>query len=508
MSIGLRLDLRQSQQLVMTPQLQQAIKLLQMSNLELTDYVEAEVEKNPVLQMDNDDSGPSATDNPGSAQNDADGDALASLDQQVRADGDPGQSTEVFDTGTENLHDDSAVDTPPAEPAAQPPAGGSISSGTTRGRDGGAGAGDFSLEDRLAGQLSLREHLYEQLGQLKTTALEALVAGHLVDELDADGFLRTPLTDIAERLGVSQRDAEDALAALHDCDPTGVGARDLGECLRLQLSEQGRLSPEMKILTEHLDLLARGDLKALQKRCGVEMDELSEMASSLRSLNPRPCSDFDVQDVQTLIPDILLNRTKWGGWHLELNPETMPRVILDRTYAVEFGGTDCDETRSYLADCRNNATWLIKSLDQRARTILTVATEVIRQQEGFFAHGVSGLKPLTLKAVADAVGMHESTASRVTANKYIATDRGVFEMKFFFTNAVGGGDGNLAAAAVRHKIKTMIEAEAPDDVLSDDAIVELLNSDGIDIARRTVAKYRKSLKILSSVERRRQRALQ
>ncbi|MEO1494665.1 MAG: RNA polymerase factor sigma-54 [Pseudomonadota bacterium] len=502
MAIGLRLDLRQSQQLVMTPQLQQAIKLLQMSNLELTDFVEGEVEKNPLLKLEDGDRAETESPAPQTA---GESDTAAAVDTQVQADSDPAQSIEVFDTGSENLHDDSAADSPPSsEPVA--PIG---SNGSGPGASGSrpSGDGEFALEDRLADRLSLREHLHEQLGQLKKTSLEAIISAHLVDELDGHGYLRTSLEEIAERLGVSMRDVEDALTVVQECDPTGVGARDLGECLRLQLAENGLLTPQMDALTRNLDHLARGEVKPLEKACGIARDEIADLAALLRSLNPRPCSEFDVQDVQTLIPDILLRTTKWGGWHLELNPDTLPRVILDRTYAVEFGGADCDETKSYLAECRNNATWLIKSLDQRARTILTVATEVVRQQERFFAEGVSGLKPLTLKTVADAVGMHESTASRVTANKYIATSRGVFEMKFFFTNAVGGGEGDLAAAAVRHKIKAMVDAEPPDAVLTDDAIVDTLRGEGIDIARRTVAKYRKSLKILSSVERRRQKAL-
>ncbi len=304
-------------------------------------------------------------------------------------------------------------------------------------------------------------------------------------------------------------DAEAALALLQGCEPTGVGARDVAECLALQLAERGRLDPAMRTLLDHLDLLARGDWKRLRAICGVDAEDLAEMVQELRRLDPRPCAGFDAVEPETLVPDVLLRRTGWGGWELELNPDTLPRVLLDREYIATIGKVRDAETRRWLADCQANAGWLVRSLDQRARTILKIASEVVRQQQRFFDEGVSGLRPLTLRTVADAVGMHELTASRVTSNKYIDTDRGIFELKFFFTNAVGGGEsgaGNLAAAAVRHRVKALVDGEDPSDVLSDDAIVDLLAAEGIEVARRTVAKYRKSLRIPSSIDRRRQKS--
>ncbi len=501
MSVGLRLDLRQSQQLVMTPQLQQAIKLLQMSNLELSDFISTEVEKNPLLEMAGEDqpvATPAAEVNGATPDRDSDV-QLGAADERVTSDGDHSLTAEVFDSGRENLDESTPGDGPS-------PFGNGASTGTSKG--GADPYGDLpDFEERLVEQPSLREHLLDQLGQHWANEVEALIARHLVDELDDHGYLRTPEDELCARLGVEAEQLEDGIALLQSCDPTGVGARHLGECLALQLDERDDLTDDFAALLANLHLLEKGDIKRLQAACGVDREELSELLSEIRTLNPRPCAEYSDTDAETLVPDILMRRASWGGWHLELNPDSLPSVIMDRTYATELGRTDCDETKSYLTECRSTASWLIKSLDQRARTILTIATEIVRQQERFFEEGISGLKPMNLKMVSEAVGMHESTASRVTSNKYIATERGIFELKFFFTNAVGGGDGDLAAESVRHKIKAMVDAEAPDAVLSDDAIVEMLQSEGIDIARRTVAKYRKNLKILSSVERRRQYAM-
>jgi RNA polymerase sigma-54 factor len=305
------------------------------------------------------------------------------------------------------------------------------------------------------------------------------------------------------------------LALVQDCEPTGVGARSLAECLALQLAERDRLDPAMRRLIDNLHLLERGDRRRLRALCGVDDEDFTDMLAELRALDPelraldpRPCAGFQAERAETLIPDVYLRRTAWGGWEVELNTETLPRVLVDNRYATELaaarGGTG-SEARAFVSECRANASWLVRSLDQRARTILAVATEIVRHQDRFFAEGITGLQPLTLRMVADAAGLHESTASRVTSNKYIATERGIFELKYFFTNAVGSG--GPAAEAVRHRIRNMIAAEAPENVLSDDIIVEQLQDDGIDIARRTVAKYRKALGIPSSVERRRQKAM-
>jgi RNA polymerase sigma-54 factor len=496
MSIGLRLDLKQTQQLVMTPQLQQAIKLLQMSNLELAEFVEHAAEQNPLIAIEQGD-GPGPVQAPAGAPDMPEPAGPVATDQRVTAEGDHSLGDETFDTGAENLHDGGPRD------GAAPP---SRLSGPLGGRD----EDGPSLEERLAGRTGLREHLRAQLGQARTDGADGalpLVARYLVEELDEDGYLRADLLEIAGRLGVPPATAEAALALLQGCEPTGVGARGLAECLALQLRERDRLDPAMQALLGNLDLLARGDWKRLRAVCGVDAEDLADMVGELRRLDPRPCSAFGAVEPETVIPDILLRRTAWGGWHLELNAETLPRVLLDRDYAAEIGARDCAETRRYLADCMASANWLIRSLDQRARTILKIATEIVRHQQRFFDEGIAGLRPLNLRTVAEAVGMHESTASRVTSNKYIATERGIFELKFFFTNAVGGDEGGIAAESVRHRIKAMVDAEPSAAVLSDDEIVDRLHAEGVEIARRTVAKYRKSLNIPSSIERRRRKAL-
>lgn len=481
MGLGLRLEMRQSQQLVMTPQLQQAIRLLQMSNLELCDFVDQEVQQNPLLEIDE---GGSRAAAPAP-------DADAPLDQRVTAEGDPGLAAETFDTGAENLYDP------------EPGTWSGVGAGGSAGFDGG----EDDLDQRLGEVPSLRDHLLGQLGQGPEP--REVVARHLVDELDEHGFLRSDPAEIALSLGCAVALVEQALARVQACEPTGVGARNLAECLALQLAEADRLDPAMRALIDHLDLLPRGELRRLRLICGVDEDDFAAMLGELRALDPRPCARFATERAETLIPDVFLRRAPWGGWQIELNTETLPRVLVTNRYQAALGAGD-EGARAYLAEARANASWLVKSLDQRARTILKVATEVVRQQERFFDIGIAGLKPLNLRMVAEAVGMHESTASRVTSNKYIATPRGIFELKFFFTNAIGGDgeDGSgVSASTVRHRIKCMIEAEGPDDVLSDDTIVDILRAEGIDIARRTVAKYRKGLGIPSSVDRRRQKTI-
>ncbi len=479
----------------MTPQLQQAIKLLQMSNAELTGFVESEVEKNPLLKVEATDTAPVEV--PSATAETPEGAELVATDS--RSD-DHTLTAETFDTGTENLHDSSPSDG--SSPVGEP------EFAQHRLRSGGGHEDLRSLEERLAERPSLRDHLRQQLGQSRINGAISYTARYLIEELDEHGYLRIGLDEIAKRVGVSGDIAAQGLALLQGCSPTGVGARDLAECLALQLREADRLDPAMQKLIDHLGLLERGDLKKLKTLCAVSDEDFSDMLTELRALDPRPCSSFDTVEAETLIPDILLKRTDWGGWHVELNADTLPRLLIDRTYAAEIGQRDCAKTKQYLSECQSNASWLVKSLDQRAKTIVKIASEVVRQQERFFNEGISGLRPLTLRDVADAVGMHESTASRVTANKYIATERGIFELKFFFTNAVGGGDGDITAEAVRHRIKAVVDAEDPAKILSDDTIVDMLQATGIDIARRTVAKYRKSLNIPSSVERRRQKAAQ
>ncbi len=516
MALGFRLDLKQSQQLVMTPQLQQAIKLLQMSNLELREYVEHELESNPLIRIEE-----TAGGSPGRSEAESgalpetasDTDAETGeppLDARLTPEGDHGLSAETFDTGAENLYDTGPNERAPGEAA--PGIGAGVGAGGNKSFE----SVPFDLEQQPDRPVSLRAHLLAQLGQSQAEPPVLPLARLLVEELDEHGILRADLAELATRLGATVGQVMAALALVQGCEPTGVGARDLAECLALQLAERDRLDPAMRRLVENLPLIERGERRRLRAMCGVDEEDFADMLMELRALDPRPCAGFQVERAETLIPDVFLRRApgndrgvdgSWG-WEVELNTETLPRVLVDNRYAAQLaatGGVAGGETRTFISDCRANATWLMRSLDQRARTILTVATEIVRQQDRFFAEGITGLKPLTLRMVAEETGLHESTASRVTSNKYIATERGIFELKFFFTNAVGSE--GLAAEAVRHRIRVMVAAEAPGKILSDDTIVVQLQDGGVDIARRTVAKYRKTLGIPSSVERRRLRAM-
>jgi RNA polymerase sigma-54 factor len=335
-----------------------------------------------------------------------------------------------------------------------------------------------------------------------------MIGQYLIDLMDDAGYLSGDLAMVAEKLGASEAEVEAVLSILHGFDPPGVGARNLAECLSLQLKERDRFDPAMRILVEHLDLLARREFGSLRKLCGVSEEDLADMIAEVRALNPKPGLAFGSVTVQPIVPDVFVRSGPDGGYVIELNSDTLPKVLVNQDYHAEISkSARSDKDRSYLADCLQTATWLVRALDQRAKTILKVATEIVRQQDGFFAHGVQHLRPLNLRTIADAISMHESTVSRVTANKYMATSRGIFELKYFFTSAIAAADGGEAhsAEAVRHRIRQLINEETAEHVLSDDTIVERLRAIGIDIARRTVAKYRESMRIPSSVQRRREK---
>jgi RNA polymerase sigma-54 factor len=329
----------------------------------------------------------------------------------------------------------------------------------------------------------------------------------LIDGIDEGGYLRLELEEVAGRLGCDLVRVEQVLAVIHGFEPVGVGARDLRECLMLQLKERNRFDPAMDALLQNLPLLARRDFVGLKKACGVDDEDLREMVAVLRALTPRPGAAFGGEPSQSVIPDVFVREGAGGLWHVELNGETLPRLLVDQRYHARVNAAArSDQEKTFVSDCMAQASWLVKSLDQRARTILKVSSEIVRQQDGFLAYGVEHLRPLNLRTVADAIGMHESTVSRVTSNKYIGTPRGVFEMKFFFTSAIAATEGGEAhsAESVRHRIRQLIDAEANErEVHSDDSIVDILKEAGVDIARRTVAKYREAMRIPSSVERRR-----
>ena len=488
-AIGPRLDMRHSQQLVMTPQLRQAIKLLQSSNIEVTAFVEEELERNPLLERDErSDPGPDAgrsTDPLPLAPEAPDAAAAASSDVL------PAESAAPLDAQWDNVYD----------------------AGTPH--MGAGGRADF--DDELSGidamaapGKTLREHIGEQLRLTFRTPAERMIAGNLLALVDPAGRLAVPDATIADALGCEEALVTAVRRTMQRFDPVGMFCADLRECLMVQLADRNRFDPAMAALLDNLDMLVRRDLRGLQRVCGVDAEDMAEMVAELKRLDPKPGCSFDAPPAVTQIPDVLMRRGPADDWIIELNPETLPRVLINRGFhARAVVGAKSRDEKAWVAERFQTASWLVKSLEQRANTILKVSAEIVRRQDGFFRHGVAHLRPLILRNVAEEVGMHESTVSRVTSNKAIATPRGTFELKYFFTTAIAGtaGGDSVSAEAVRHRIKAMVEAESLADILSDDAIVDRLRAEGVDIARRTVAKYRDALRIPSSVQRKREKAV-
>lgn len=516
MAFSQRLEMRQGQSLVMTPQLQQAIKLLQLSNLELAEYCEQELEKNPLLERDEGTNlgepggDPDASSGEGAGDGTGDGDvlssepleeALAREDFSKAAEMDASRDDmyepgEVSDTGSERSGD-------AASDAGNDP--GATEGPTDWGHNTRGGDVDY-LESTLAEVGTLKDHLLGQLAIAGLDGMRRMICAALIDGVDEAGYLRIEAVELAQRLGCSSEEVAAVLVILQGFDPPGVGARDLAECLSLQLKERDRFDPAMEAMMQRLDLVARRDIATLVQICGVDAADVHDMIAEIRHLSPKPGLSFGSEPVQPVVPDVIVRKGRDGMWQVELNGETLPHLLVNARYYANVSASAHDkESKTYLTECLNNANWLVKSLDQRARTILKVASEIVRQQDGFLNYGVRYLRPLNLRAIADVIGMHESTVSRVTSNKYIATPRGLFELKYFFTAAiqsVGGAEAH-SAEAVRDRIREMIDNEKPAEILSDDRIVALLTGDGVNIARRTVAKYREAMHIPSSVERRR-----
>ncbi|MDI3469473.1 MAG: RNA polymerase sigma-54 factor RpoN [Pseudolabrys sp.] len=500
MALSQRLEFRQSQALVMTPQLMQAIKLLQLSSLDLAAYVEGELERNPLLERGADDNSPAETSQEPPPPSEGSGDAVAAdwageEMQTSRSAMEQGLGTEL-----ENVFPDDGGGKP--APAEAPPPSYSEWSGS------GGASDDYNLEAFVSSQETLGDHLTAQMALAVSDPADRMIAQYLIDMLDEAGYLGGELEILAEKLGTSIARIEAVLATLQTFDPPGVFARTLTECLAIQLRERDRFDPAMQRLVENLALLARRDLPALRRVCGVNDEDLVDMIAEIRNLNPKPGLAFGTSTVQPIVPDVFVKAAPDGTWQVELNADTLPKVLINQRYYAQVSKTTkTDKDKTYIAECFQTATWLVRALDQRAKTILKVSSEIVRQQDAFFARGVEHLRPLNLKTVADAIGMHESTVSRVTANKYMATSRGIFELKYFFTAAIAAADGgeSHSAEAVRHRIRQLIDAETVANILSDDTLVEKLRDAGIDIARRTVAKYREAMRIPSSVQRRREK---
>ncbi|WP_066483572.1 MULTISPECIES: RNA polymerase factor sigma-54 [unclassified Sphingomonas] len=507
MSLAPRLDLRQSQSLVMTPQLQQAIRLLALSNLEVEAFIAEEIEKNPLLEANSpgageEDGGRDSGEGEGAFDpDDPPRDGPADAAELLQSGGDAGEAQLDVDFAADTFHHDSPSD-----------AIGGLDGGLglAGGASGGASEDGPDFDSFAQSDLSLADHLLAQAGAA-IAGPDLFIAAHLIDQIDETGYLTEPLLDIANRLSVPLARVEAVLAIIQTFDPTGVGARDLAECLALQAKEADRYDPCMARLIDNLDLVARGQLAQLKRICGVDDEDMADMIRELRNYDPKPGCRYGGEPSQAVVPDLFVAR-RGDGWAIEINSATLPRVLVNRTYYAELSGTARRDkaSRAWLSDCLASANWLVKALDQRQRTIIKVATEIVKQQEAFFLHGVAHLRPLTLARVAEAIEMHESTVSRVTSNKYLSCARGLFELKYFFTSAIQSADGGdaVSAEAVKNAIRSLIAAEDAKAILSDDTLVDLLRGKGFDIARRTVAKYREAMGIGSSVQRRRQKALQ
>ncbi|MCH8236860.1 MAG: RNA polymerase factor sigma-54 [Proteobacteria bacterium] len=514
MALTPRLDLRQSQTLVMTPQLQQAIKLLQLSNLELSEYVEEELEKNPMLERDeghgdDGDDGDERGDlglesNSPMADSGTEGSDSADIEPESlqSIDFDGTQGVEIADDARDVDYDNAYSDD-----------GGDRHLQTPAFADAGLGGGGFDaltpdIQETLSEKPSLRHHLNSQLSLELDDPVDRMIGVLLIDLLDEAGYISGDLDAVADVLDCGIDRVEATLVKLQQFDPSGIFARSLAECLGLQLADKNRLDPCMKVFLENLDLLAKRDFTGLAKVCGTDAEDVVDMAAEIKALDPKPALAFDNILAQPITPDVLMRPAPGGGWIIELNTDSLPKVLVNNHYYTRVNKQAGSKSeKQYITEQFQSANWLVKSLHQRATTILKVARELVIQQDGFFAKGVQYLKPLVLRDIAEAIEMHESTVSRVTSNKYITTPRGIYELKYFFTPAISAtGGGVLSAESVRHRIKDLIGKEAPKKVLSDDKIVENLKAEGIEIARRTVAKYRESMHIPSSVQRRRDKA--
>ncbi len=519
MALTTKLMMRQGQALVMTPQLLQAIKLLQFSNVELAAFIQEELERNPLLERaedlpDADETAHLAPDGE-KAEDDA---AVASADFNDAGDAEWNSDALAINRdalesslGTElsNTFDDDRPPTPGERYEFAEGAG--LSANSWSGSPGPSFDDEqANLEAYVAAEINLKDHLSAQLMLATADPIDRVIGQTLIDSIDDAGYFTDSLAEVAARLGTALQRAEKVLALIQSFEPSGVGARSLAECIAIQLRERDRFDPAMQTLVAHLDLVAKRDYATLRKLCGVNAEDVNDMIAEIRQLDPKPGRAFGAAALQPVVADVTVSPLPDGSWHVELNSDVLPRVLVNQVYAARVTRAKANDVdKSFLSNCLQTANWLTKSLEQRARTILKVASEIVRQQDAFFAHGVEHLRPLNLKTVADAIGMHESTVSRVTSNKYIATPRGLFELKYFFTASIAshnGGDAH-SAEAVRFRIKQMIDREGANDILSDDAIVEQLKSSNVDIARRTVAKYRESLRIPSSVERRRMKEL-
>lgn len=493
MALAAKLQLRQAQSLVMTPQLMQSIKLLQLTLADLQAFIDQEVERNPLLErQEHEEAGdrdPIERAEPTAAED------------WFKSDAPPTSQaiSDTMDASLENVFPDDHGHLEPIGPDL-----------ASHWKSGGSGSLDFG-DDLDIGEIAasiptLRDHVGQQIAMAALSPVATAIAWDMTDSLDEAGYWRADIEETAARLGVHDDDVAKVLVACQDFEPAGLFARDLSECLALQLKSRDRYDPAMAALVTNLDLLARRDFPALRQICGVAQDDLADMVGEIRALDPRPGFAFSRSGIEAIVPDVNVRQASDGTWAIELNSAALPRVLVDQVYFARVSSASGKEDKAFIAECMQSANWLVRSLDQRAKTILKVASEIVRQQDAFLTHGVRHLRPINLKTVAEAIGMHESTVSRVTTHKYMSTPRGLFELRYFFTAAIQSAEGGEAhsSESVRDRIRELIDNEGA-NVLSDDTIVDVLKRDGVDIARRTVAKYREGMNILSSVQRRREK---
>lgn len=512
MALTPRLDIKQSQSLVLTPQLQQAIKMLQLSSAELSEFVAEEVAENPLLEYDEKSEGDDRrtannADNEQKKEEPVGGEetSVKTADDFLQ-DAAPvtTQSDAPLDTDYNGLYDDNSFsDNIGAMPSQNLGLNGSNQI------TGGAGNFDFtesSAEQKQSGAVSLKSHLESQLVLLQAEQYEKIIIQYLIGLMDEAGYINEETSLIAERCGCNEDDVDRIFTIAQTMEPLGVFARSLGECLKIQQIQADRYDPVMVIFLDNLAMLGDRKFNELRRLCKVTKEDFLDMVEEIKALNPKPGLEYGEEIVYTVIPDVYVKKNPKGNWFVELNNDSLPKVLMNNRYLNEVGDQAIKkEDKEFIDECVAKANWLVRALDQRARTILKVSSELVRLQRKFLDHGIQHLAPINLKTIAEAIDMHESTVSRVTANKYIATPRGIFEMKFFFTNAIGSldSDNQYSSKSIKYKIKQLIDDEDPKKILSDDKLVVLVRAEGIDIARRTVAKYRESLEIPSSIIRRR-----
>ncbi|SDP29251.1 RNA polymerase, sigma 54 subunit, RpoN/SigL [Phyllobacterium sp. YR620] len=524
MALSPKLDLRQTQALVMTPLLMQSIRLLQLTHVELEQFIEQEIEKNPLLDRDDANGDYLGMEERASSSERSSGDD-GEFGKSLTGDGDAGEHShgqgdhwlesgetisagsmsETFDSSLENIF--------PDDPGTHDLIGGDLASQWKSSvGDGYVSSGEgYNIEQVTASPLTLRDHVGEQIIFTFESVADRLIAAELVDHLDEMGYLRADIDEIAERLGVKVAHVERLIGAMQGFEPVGLFARDLAECLAIQLRAKNRFDPAMQALLQNLELLAKRDFHTLKKLCQVSEADILDMLREIQQLDPKPGTAFSSGIADSIVPDVIVDMAADGTWRIELNPDALPRVLVNNSYYATLSKAKASPLeKTFLSECLQTANWLTRSLDQRAQTILKVASEIVRQQEQFLLQGIACLRPLNLRTVADAIGMHESTVSRVTANKYMLTKRGVFELRYFFNAGISATEGGEqhSSQSVRHQIRQLIDAETPNEILSDDTLVDLLKEQGIDIARRTVAKYREAMNIASSVQRRREKKAQ